>query len=179
MFFRNLNFFIPEGGYKKIEINIHDDKKLGAVYLKNKGYSIFIKGNEDDMFLIHSELNPEDFKHEENSNEKEEFITIIKTLLDEIYSNFDIPEYEKEHHEFVFLKIMDLFDTEAAKILEKDSKLYQLIELGFIKLDLEILKITINDELLNESNKEKPSLFKNLSNSLDVSFKRFKDKEDK
>lgn len=179
MIVRKLNFFSPEEGYKKIEINIHEDKSLCAVYLKNKGYSIFIKDNDADMFLINTELAPDDFKLDENKTEKEECIQIVKILLDEIYANFDIPEYEKEHHEFAFLKIMDLFNTEAVEFLDEDSKLYKLIELGFMKLDVEILKITVNNELLSNSNEdEKPSVFKNLSSSFDSPLKRFKENKE-
>ena len=93
MIFRKLNFLSPHRGYRKIEITIHENRSLCAVYLENKGYSIFIKGNEKEMFLINSDIAPDDFKNEKNKQDKKEFINLIKILLDEIYLNLDIQEY--------------------------------------------------------------------------------------
>lgn len=177
MIFRKLNFLSPPGGYRKIEINIHEDKFLCAVYLQNKGYSIFIKGNEKEMYLINSDISPDDFKLEDYKHDKEEFINLIKVLLDEIYSDFEIEEYEREHHEFVFLKIMDLFNTDLVEILDDESDLYKLIELGFMKFDIDMLNIDVNKEpTINPNTTEKKSTLKNISNSIDDSIKDFKEK---
>ncbi len=141
MIVRKLNFLTLSEGYDKISISIYDGKKINAVYLKNKGYCVYIDGKEDEMFLINTKLTPEEFKSEENASDKEDFINLIKILLDQIYGDSDIPEYEKQHHEFVFLKIMDLFSTKDVEIIDKDSELYKTIELGFIRFDIELLKL--------------------------------------
>lgn len=141
MIVRKLNFLTLSEGYDKISISIYDGKKINAVYLKNKGYCVYIDGKEDEMFLINTKLTPEEFKSEENASDKEDFINLIKILLDQIYEDSDIPEYEKQHHEFVFLKIMDLFSTKDVEIIDKDSELYKTIELGFIRFDIELLKL--------------------------------------
>lgn len=164
MIVRKLNFLMPPGGYRKVETVIHEDKKLSAVYLKDKGYCIFINGEEDEMFLINTGLAPEEFKVEENVGSKEEFINLVKMFLDQIYDGVDIPEYEKQHHEFVFLKIMDLFDSEAVELIDDDSDLYKTIELGFMKFDIDMLNLAVNN---------KPTMNTDTSGN---SFKSFKDK---
>lgn len=177
MIFRKLNFLSPPEGYKKIEINIHEDKSLCVIYLENKGYSIFVKGNEKEMFLINSNISPDDFNLEENKHDKEEFINLIKVLLDEIYSNFEIEEYEREHHEFVFLKLMDLFNTNLVEVLDDESELYKLIELGFIKFDIDLLNLKVNNQpTINPNTTEKTSTLENISNSIDDSIKEVKEK---
>lgn len=130
---------MPSIGYKKVEVDIYEKEKICAVYIENNGYCIYINDQEDDMFLIKTDISPEEFKLEENAEYKEDFINIIKLLLDKIYADIDIPEYEEEHQEFVFLKIMDLFAKNNYELIDKDSNLYKTIELGFIKLDINLL----------------------------------------
>lgn len=146
MIVRKLNFLMPPGGYRKVETIIHEDNKLTAVYLKDKGYCLFINGKDEEMFLINTDISPEEFKLDENGDDKEDFINLVKILLDQIYEGVDIPEYEKQHHEFVFLKIMDLFSTEAVELIDEDSDLYKNIELGFIKFDIDLLNLKVNNE---------------------------------
>ena len=139
MIIRKLSFLMPSIGYKKVEVDIYEKEKICAVYIENNGYCIYINDKEDDMFLIKTDISPEEFKLEENAEYKEDFINIIKLLLDKIYADIDIPEYEEEHQEFVFLKIMDLFAKNNYELIDKDSDLYKTIELGFIKLDINLL----------------------------------------
>ncbi|WP_273475720.1 hypothetical protein [Methanobrevibacter woesei] len=175
MIVRKINFLMPPGGYRKVEITIYNESKISAVYLKNKGYSIFINGKEEEMFLINTDIAPNEFKLDENKIEREDFIDLVKILLDEIYAGVDIPEYEREHHEFVFLKIMDLFDSDSVEIINENSDLYKTIELGFIKLDIDILNLevhkepTINSDTTSNSNES-------IKDTLDSSVKNFKDK---
>lgn len=138
---RKLSFLMPPDGYKKVETNIFGEDKLCAVYIKNKGYCIYVNGKENDMFLINTNLSPDEFKLDQNAGEKEDLINLVKILLDQIYEDVNIPEYEKQHHEFVFLKIMDLFNTEDIEIIDSDSDLYKTIELGFIKFDISLLNL--------------------------------------
>lgn len=168
MIVRKLNFLSPPGGYRKVETTIYEESKLCSVHLKDKGYCLFIVGNEDEMFLINTEISPEDFKLEENAKEKEDFINLIKVSLDQIYEGVDIPEYEKQHHEFVFLKMMDLFGTEAVEIIDVDSELYKTIELGFMKFDIDLLNLNVNN---------KPTINTNTAgNNSDSPVKSFKDR---
>lgn len=139
MIIRKLSFLMPSIRYKKVEVDIYEKEKICAVYIENNGYCIYINDKEDDMFLIKTDISPEEFKLEENAEYKEDFINIIKLLLDKIYADIDIPEYEEEHQEFVFLKIMDLFAKNNYELIDKDSDLYKTIELGFIKLDINLL----------------------------------------
>ena len=158
MIVRKLNFFMPPGGYRKVETMIHEDNKINAVYLKDKGYCIFINDKMDEMLLINTDIAPDSFKLDENLAEKQEFINIIKTLLDQIYEGVDIPEYEKQHHEFVFLKIMDLFSTEAVEIIDDDSELFKTIELGFMKFDIDLLNLNVNNDSKMNANTSNSSV---------------------
>ena len=67
-------------------------------------------------------------------------------LLDRIYGVADIKEYEKQHHEHVFLRLMDMFNegSDVEKISEANSKLYKDIEKGFMKLELDVMDNKIN-----------------------------------
>lgn len=149
---------MPPGGYRKVETMIHEDNKINAVYLKDKGYCIFINDKMDEMLLINTDIAPDSFKLDENLAEKQEFINIIKTLLDQIYEGVDIPEYEKQHHEFVFLKIMDLFSTEAVEIIDDDSELFKTIELGFMKFDIDLLNLNVNNDSKMNANTSNSSV---------------------
>ena len=62
-------------------------------------------------------------------------------ILDSIYDE-NIKTYEKKHPEFVFLRLFDnLTKTEESEIefITKDNQLYDLIDEGFIRLDLSYL----------------------------------------
>ncbi len=126
-------------GYEKVQIPICGEEKICTVYIKNKGYCIYINGRKNEMFLIKANITPEEFQKKEHASEIEDFINIIKLLLDQIYKETDIPEYEEQHHEFVFLKIMDLFCKNNFELIDHDSDLHKKIELGFIKFEIDLL----------------------------------------
>jgi hypothetical protein len=67
-------------------------------------------------------------------------------LLDKIYSVADIKEYEKQHQEHVFLRLMDMLNdgVDIEIISEETSKVYADIEKGFMKLELDIMENKIN-----------------------------------
>ena len=67
-------------------------------------------------------------------------------LLDRIYSVADIKEYEKQHQEHVFLRLMDMLNegTDVELISEETSKIYTDIEKGFMKLEIDIMDNKIN-----------------------------------
>ena len=92
------------------------------------------------------------------------FINVLKMLLDRIYSVADIKEYEKQHQEHVFLRLMDMLNegNGIEKISEENSKIYTDIEKGFMKLELDIMDNKIN--ALNAS-------ISDVSNNLDSTVK--------
>ena len=143
MMIRKLSFLMPENAYKKVEVDIYNEEKICVVYVEKNGYSIYVNNKENEMFLIKTGISPEEFKSEEYAEYKEDFINLIKLLLDQIYDGSNIPEYEEQHHEFVFLKIMDLFVTNVFEAIDDDSDLHKTIELAFVKFDIDLLNLSV------------------------------------
>lgn len=143
MMIRKLSFLMPENAYKKVEVDIYNEEKICVVYVEKNGYSIYVNNKENEMFLIKTGISPEEFKSEEYAEDKEDFINLIKLLLDQIYDGSNIPEYEEQHHEFVFLKIMDLFVTNVFEAIDDDSDLHKTIELAFVKFDIDLLNLSV------------------------------------
>jgi len=91
-------------------------------------------------------------------------------LLDKIYSVSDIKEYEKQHQEHVFLRLMDMLNdgNDVEMISEENSKTYTDIEKGFMKLEIDIMDNKIN--ALNSS-------ISDVSNSLNSTVKDIENKD--
>ena len=146
---RNLDFLSIPKEFSKVEVDIYDEKSIALVYVGGKGYSLVLKQNDviDSIFLLKTDILPNNINEHQD---KQDFINVIKMLLDKIYSVADIKEYEKQHQEHVFLRLMDMLnDGVDVEIITESSKVYTDIEKGFMKLEIDILENKINS--LNSS----------------------------
>lgn len=163
MLVRNLNFLSIPKEFFKVETKIYEEKAIALVYIENKGYSLVLKDNDviESVFLLKTNITPDDVN---GHSDREDFINVIKMLLDRIYSLADIKEYEKQHQEHVFLRLMDMINegTEVELISEENSKIYSDIEKGFMKLELDIM-----DNKINALNSSVSDVSNNLQNTVD------------
>ena len=167
MLVRNLEFLSIPKEFSKVEIDIYENNSIVLVYIEGKGYSLVLKNNDEinSVFLLKTDILPNNVN---DHSDREDFINVIKMLLDRIYSVADIKEYEKQHQEHVFLRLMDMLNegADVEMISEETSKIYNDIEKGFIKLELDIIDNKINS--LNSS-------ISDVSNNLDSTVKDMED----
>lgn len=132
-----MDFLLKRELYE-VKINIFENKDLNFVYMDKKGYALYISDNNQrkDTFLIKTSLSPKEFVLEENKKEKVDFIDLIQLFLGKIYDGSEIPDFEKEHQEFVFLKFIDLFDKGEYTLIDESQELFKLLDNGFMKLDI-------------------------------------------
>ena len=159
MLVRNLDFLSIPKEFSKVEVNIYGENSIALVYIAGKGYSLVLKSDDEitSVFLLKTDILPSNVNEH---SDRDDFINVIKMLLDRIYSSVDIKEYEKQHQEHVFLRLMDMLNdgNDVELITEKTSEAYKDIEKGFMKLEIDILENKIN--ALNSS-------ISDVSNNLD------------
>ena len=149
MIIRKLDFLKPTQDLSMFNFDIYDNKAIGIVYFEDKGYVLFEKDNAEwnNVFFIKTDAVPAQYLVDNPApllaKDKESIIGIISLILDEIYDE-DIMEYDKKHPEFVFLRLFDNLNKGNVELISKDNELYDLIDDGFIRLELSILKNMAN-----------------------------------
>ena len=163
MLVRNLDFLSIPKEFKKVEIEIYNEESIALVYIENKGYSLVLKDNDviKSVFLLKTDIVPSNVNEH---SDRGDFINVIKMLLDRIYSVADIKEYEKQHQEHVFLRLMDMLNegVDIEIITEENSKTYVDIEKGFMKLEIDIM-----DNKINALNSSISDVSNNLQSTVD------------
>jgi len=126
-----------------VESNVYEDRNIGLVFVLNHGFVLFdsYDGKWEDVFIIKTATKPLDYVEESDDKKiienKNEFIELIHGLLDRIYEDTEIKEYEKKHPEYIFLELIDKLTNGDVELIGESFEYYDDIDEGFLRLELE------------------------------------------
>lgn len=135
------------------EADIYKNMKVGLIYVAGHGYTLFriSQENWDDFVFIKTMTKPIQYSgeivDEELLKNKDEFIEVISDVLEDIYVNSEIKEYEKKHPEYIFMELFDKFNEAKINQITRDHKYYSLIEDGFMKIAISQLQNFENQQI--------------------------------
>lgn len=126
----------------KSECDVSANQKIGIIYVQKRGYMLFNVENEtwNDFIFIKTMTKPVEYT-KENLDEKihknkNDFINLITEILNDIYKDQNIKEYEKKHPEYVFMELFDKLNSAQIEEITPDHKYYKLVEEGFTKIEI-------------------------------------------
>jgi len=161
MIIRKLNYLNLETELKMMSLELLKDHYIRLVYSPKNGYAVYSEVNniQNDFFLIKTDNVPGDFNQEnpEIQADKSEFVQIITAIIDNIYKDKEIKEYEKKHPEYVLMELLDKLSLEDAETITKDNPIYEDINDGFLRLNV--------DQMMN-NNSTIPHNFDDFKNIL-------------
>ena len=143
MIVRNLESLKMNKKLAKVESNVYEDKNVGLVFVLNHGFVLFVScaGKWNDVFIIKTATKPLDYVEEGNDKKilenKNDFIELIHGLLDKIYEDTGIKEYEKKHPEYIFLELIDKLTSGGVELIDESFEYYDDIDEGFLRLEVE------------------------------------------
>lgn len=142
MFSKRLDELIFSSELKFSEMEIIENKNVFLIYILNKGYAIY-SDNKDinsELYLIKTDITSINYNSDEKKREKEYMTNIVGILLNSIYENETISDYDKKHPEYVLTELMNRLNSNTKYITQKDE-IYNKIDNGFLRLELEELKL--------------------------------------
>ncbi|WP_455645541.1 hypothetical protein [Methanosphaera sp.] len=154
MIIRNLNYLNLSNDSRKTTLEIHDEKHIGLAYIPDKGYALFIddENPEENMFLIETNTTPVDLLcNKAYIQEFNQTIYIVEAIFDVIYNNITDDDFEFKDSQNTLAVLLDQVN-ESEDIIDKNSKLYKIIDNGFLKLDIDELK----NNLQQNMNRQEP-----------------------
>ena len=146
MIIRNVKDLKMNEQLAKVETNIYEDKNIGIIFVLNYGFVLFNSQNDvwDEVFVIKTITKPMDYTEDTTDkkilNNKAEFIQIIHDILNKIYSDANIKEYEKKHPEYIFMELFDKLNSGDVELIDSTYKYYDEIDDAFLRLDVEQMK---------------------------------------
>lgn len=158
MIIRKLEFLNIGSDSRKVSTVIYNDISVGLVYVPDKGYAVFIDNEnpESEMFLLETKTTPKEYieNRDKYKEELSNFNSVISSIFNIIYKDSEIKEYEKKHPDYTIIELMDKISEESADYLKDNKKLYDIVNDGFMKLDIDDLLNRINSLVSKTSDLE-------------------------
>jgi len=181
MIIRKLDKLTLGDAMKKVETNVFEKKCIGMVYIQNHGFVFYEDDDEikSNLFIVKTKTKPSQYLDDDLEKKlqknKEDFISIIDIILNDIYQTGEIKEYEKKHPEYIFLELFDNFINKNYEEITKEDSFYNVIDDGFIRLELDQFKTFATSTATRIRSLFAPKTQnKDASDSLDEKLKEFK-----